>query len=293
MVDCLVEKTDFKGESEILDASDKKYGRFVRIVGESKKLLGEWSKLYSTKDSGRKADRYIGGHEGLSYHYDIARIDTNGDGRLTKIEYDEFMTRSEQTVEKSMQLLLNSGVVGTLLLGFFFPLASQDLEYSDEAIEHLGESGIKTCKYIYFVLLYACTTMSFLILYISMRVYVHLGYWLVDIESKLEYLSRNPMLALCILDQLVIYFAPVLLIPAISVASSPYIAIIAAAFTVIFIILTLYIDIFPTGFGRVAEKRLECDVLLYLGRDDLYQMVTETASSTNKIVAIDSICPGQ
>jgi hypothetical protein len=289
VVDCLVEMTDFKGESEILDASDKKYGRFVRIVGESKKLLVEWSKYY-TGDWGR-ADKYIGGLEGLSYNYDIARIDTNGDGWLTKIEYDEFMTRSEKTVEKSMQLLLNSGVVGTLLLGFFFPLASQDLEYSDEAIEHLGESGIKTCKYIYFVLLYACTTMSFLILYISMRVYVHLGYWLVDIESKLEYLSRNPMLALCILDQLVIFFAPVLLIPAISVASSPYIAIIAAAFSVIFIILTYYID--SIKFGRVAEKRLECDVLLYLGRDDLYQMVTETASSTNKIVAIDSICPGQ
>lgn len=244
-----------------LDAVE--YARFIGIVKSSRDKLLEWSKMRRLGKAGA-ADIFIGGHEGLSYHLEIARIDEDGDGKLTHAEYNEFSEHSEKSIDKSFQMLLNSGVVGTLLLSFLYPMAFTDLQPSDEAAELLGDSGCMAVKYIFYLLLHATLFQALTIVFLSVRFYVYLGYWLIDMESKLVFLAANPMVILAVLDMFVMNFAVVLLIPGSSLAVSPYVGCIAAFYVLLFF---AYICPHLDGrFGKLASELLDADAEAYVGK---------------------------
>jgi len=166
---------------DILDPVE--YARFIGLVKNSGEQLIEWSRMRKEAKL-QQADVFIGGHEGISYHVEIAQIDGDGDGKITYREYNKFCEQSEKSLERSYQMLLNSGVVGTLLLSFLYPMAFSDLQPSQETLELLNEEGGQALRYIYYLILHAAILLSLCIVFLSMRYYVFLGYWLIIFLSE-------------------------------------------------------------------------------------------------------------
>ena len=233
------------------------YVRFIGLVKESSDKLIEWSRIRKEAKlvSWQQADEFIGGKEGLSYYVEIAQIDSDGDGKITYREYNKFCEQSEKSLERSYQMLLNSGVVGTLLLSFLYPMAFSDLQPSEETLELVNEEGAQALRFIYYIVLHTTIFLSFCIVFLSMRYYVYLGYWLIDFESKLIFLAENPMVILARLDFHVMVAAVILLIPGSALVVNPYVGCIALLYVLLFLIFV--IPKLAMKFELLAGKLLE------------------------------------
>lgn len=72
-----------------------------------------------------------------------------------------------------------------------------------------------------------------------MRYYVFLGYWLIDLESKLIFLAQNPMVILAVLDVNVMQAAFILLIPGSALVVNPYVGCIVLFYVLLFVIFVI------------------------------------------------------
>ena len=259
-----------------------KYERFIKLVKSSADKLFQWRQIRKEGQQG-KADVFIGGKEGLSFYLEISRIDEDGDGNITFGEYNEFCENSGKSLDRSYQMLLNSGVVGTLLLSFLYPMAFADLQPSDAAITILGDEGVMAVYYIYYIILHTTLFLAMSIVFLSVRFYVFLGYWLIDLESKLEWLSSNPMVILAVLDVSVMIGAAILLVPGSMLAVSPYVGVVATFYFLAF--LFFLIPFVCDKFGNAAGVLIEEDAERYLKILDANRAVVRKFSATNPMQA--------
>jgi len=162
---------------------EKKFAKFIASVKKSRKKLEKWREL-QTSGKTWEANSFIGGTEGLSLNLDMAKIDQDGDGNITMTEYHEFIESSEKIIEKSQDLLLNSLVIGTLLMSFFFPLGLANLETSDKSEDFFSEHSIYSISIIYRLLLSFVIILSIIIIALSLRLFIFFSFYINTVEGR-------------------------------------------------------------------------------------------------------------
>jgi hypothetical protein len=162
---------------------EKKFAKFIASVKKSRKKLEKWREL-QTSGKTWEANSFIGGTEGLSLNLDMAKIDQDGDGNITMTEYHEFIESSEKIIEKSQDLLLNSLVIGTLLMSFFFPLGLNSLETSDSSEDFFSEHSIYSISIIYRLLLSFVIILSIIIIALSLRLFIFFSFYINTVEGR-------------------------------------------------------------------------------------------------------------
>lgn len=88
-------------------------------------------------------------------------------------------------IEQSLNFLINSGVVGALLLSVLFPIALTPIPTSDESLEFFGEAAVDGLNYTYFSFLYTSLFFSVWITFMTLHYYLHLTMWMPTLEMKM------------------------------------------------------------------------------------------------------------
>lgn len=134
-----------------------------------------------------------GGQEGRAIKFAIASLDRNNDGELSSEELERLDDRIDKIVEKALSMLLNAGVVSALILSMVFNWTFSDLSHAQESIDFFGEK----CCYVFHVFFIVFVNLavfgSFVLIYVTVRMYTHLAFWLASSEFKIKYLEKVPI----------------------------------------------------------------------------------------------------
>lgn len=242
-----------------LDA--KKYAKFITSVKRSRQKLQKWRELHVSGKTW-EANSFIGGTEGLSLNLDMAKIDQDGDGNITMTEFNEFIDQSEKIIEKSQDLLLNSLVIGTLLMSFFFPLGLVNLETSDRSADFFSDDSIYSLSIIYRLLLSFVIILSIIIIALSLRLFIFFSFYINSVEGKFRFLAHNPMYPLAVIDDCLLNTAPFVLSFGACISVSPEVGLIyfiAASAYVVIKVFTIELH-----YGSMAKNILHDEIDDYL-----------------------------
>ncbi len=251
-------------QPKVLDSTpldEKKYAKFIASVKRSRMKLEKWREL---KTSGKlwEANSFIGGTEGLSLNLDMAKIDQDGDGNITMTEYHEFIESSEKIIEKSQDLLLNSLVIGTLLMSFFFPLGLLELETSDKSSEFFSDSSIYALSIVYRLSLSLVIILAVIIIALSLRLFIFFSFYINTVEGKFRFLVHNPMYPLAVIDDCLLNTAPFVLSFGASISVSPEVGFIYFMAAIVYV----FVKVVPIEYyyGSMAKNILYEEIDDYL-----------------------------
>ena len=222
-------ESDHEKQNEIIrqrnNLNDQEHLRDLIIkIHLAKKELRE----YLEEANIYKADHKIGGNEGRAIKFALAQLDADGDGKLTDEELIQLEETSKENVEKTLGLLLNSGVVGALILSMLYSLTFTTVTYQDKSVEFFGERLCDFFYYVMMILINLATASSFILIFFSTRVYTHLAFWLCTTSAKLKYMSEVKLSLVAGLAMIIMFFA-ILAIPfAAAVLASPGAGLISA-----------------------------------------------------------------
>lgn len=120
-------------------------------------------------------------------------LDSGGDGILTQ----EKIMKNESTedfalrmIEQNLNFLINTGVVGALLLSVLFPVALTPLVASNESIAYFGDRAIYGLLISYFFFIYSSLFFSIWITFITIHYYLHITIWMPTLDLKLWYIME-------------------------------------------------------------------------------------------------------
>lgn len=204
----------------------KEYKTIIAKVRSAYKAIRTWDEM--DKSGNGKADLFIGGAEGLSLKFGLAKMDKNGDGNITCAEYEAYMSNAQLMIDKVTNLLLNSGVVGALFISFLYPQLFNNISVSDENQQFFGDTCIEAFFYIYYALLMCSVSSGILLVYFAMRIFIYLNVWLNSLEAKIEYIQLVPFNLIAVLGIWTITFSIWTIPFAVALAIKPGIALLVA-----------------------------------------------------------------
>lgn len=188
----------------------EEYKELVNKVIEAKRKLKQYCEELQVNSSLKGqglADIKVGGREGAAVLYSLAAMDANGDGKILMKEHEEYQETSKETIEKVNNLLLNTGVIAALILSIFYEFTISGLEVSDASRDYFGVRGIAVLKTAFVVLMTSNIMISLLVLYMSLRLYTYLSFWLSTVSAQMRFLDNAPLVGLSIASQWVIYLS--------------------------------------------------------------------------------------
>ena len=88
--------------------------------------------------------------EGVNVLIQMAKLDRDGNGRISKEEMDKFLESSKDLMEAVSALCLNSGVLAALFLSILFPMGSGPdlMEASEECKDFFGDTFCRISEVI-------------------------------------------------------------------------------------------------------------------------------------------------
>ena len=105
-------------------------------------------------------------------------------------------------------------------------------------------------QFFYYLFLFCAILQAAGIVFASARIYTFLNFWLIGVESKLEFIQNNPMLTLAVMNLHLMQCFPALMIPAVTLAISPTLGLVSFFCYIIFIIFCK--KVVHSKFGEIA-----------------------------------------
>lgn len=181
----------------------------------------------------------------------LAAIDVNGDGNVMQEEYEKCELNSIENINQALGLLLNVGVVAALILSITYPLCIAELTASETTTAFFSDTTILAFINIYYILIISDALISLMLIYLSLRIYLYLGFWISQPMFKLKFLDRSPLPFICAASVWNIRILLIALPFGIAVNVSQYAGLIALVICVSFAISTIIID---WHYGRGANN---------------------------------------
>jgi hypothetical protein len=147
--------------------------------------------------------------------------------------------------------LLNVGVVAALILSITYPLCISELTASDAAIGFFSDLTILAFINIYYILIISDALISLMLIYLSLRIYLYLGFWISQPMFKLKFLDKSPLPFICAASVWNIRILILALPFGVAVNVSQYAGVIALVICTSFAISTIVID---WHYGRGANN---------------------------------------
>jgi hypothetical protein len=130
----------------------------------------------------------LGGYEGASMMLKMASLDTDGDGTVDANELDAFEGIAQEAVGMVLGFLTNAGVVAALLLSIVYPLMTQ-FPPPKEGSATFNPDLLRVFEILFFVSTYTANALCAVTLYLSARMYMHLGFWMPNTEEQIWYIQ--------------------------------------------------------------------------------------------------------
>ena len=214
-------------------------------VRESRAELRKYLEICTTKGRG-EADKMMS-KERRAICVVLAKIDADGDGLIPDEEFERYEENAKEHVAGSLNLLLNVGVVAALILSITYPLAIAELTPSDHSSSFFSDSAITGFTTVYYILIISDVLLSLMLIYLSLRVYLYMGFWISETKYKLEYLRKSPIPFIAGSSVWNLRILLMALPFGVVVNTSPHIGIIALGLCIVFTVFTLTMD---AHYGR-------------------------------------------
>lgn len=244
-------------EEKTKKSEDERIQKLLEKIRSARKELKE----YLEQNSLKAADEMIGGQEGRAIKYSIAALDSDGDGDLSAEELEKLDEQIEGNIEKTLNLLLNAGVVSALILSMVFGWTFSPLSFTQDSLDFFGQSVCDWFNYMFILCINTAVFGSFGLIFTTVRMYTHLAFWLTTNESKTKYLSEVSMNIVAAMTLVVINSAVFAIPFGALVAVSPGAGLISTIFAVAsFLWLFLYFVEYRIGLlvaMRIAVEETE------------------------------------
>lgn len=181
---------------DVLDPNDH-----LKVTGNVVSDLCTWAKFewmeppFEYTLSGMKlCDAYtylalLGGPEKISFMVQEFKLDEDGDGDISPEEMAAHQDDCDRLVSQALDFLINSGVVGALLLSVLFPQVFIPLIPSDDSLQFFGDTTVMTFYYFYVTNMYLSLFCSLWITYMTLHYYLHITIWMPTTELKMWYVT--------------------------------------------------------------------------------------------------------
>jgi hypothetical protein len=219
----------------------------------------------------------LGGIEKISYLVSEVEFEHQKELKLLageKMTQDDEIAEVERKyrlVDFSLNFLINSGVVGALLLSVLFPLVLTPLIYSDDSQEFFGDTNLIAFSYVYFFLMYFSLFCSIWLTFMTIHYYLHITIWMPTIDMKMWYVTElNTLQGISAITHMCIVGAMIALPFGIAVMISSEAAVISLLFLVIISIFLLVSLFHPKSgdaklvkefHGRIKSLLIEWDYI--------------------------------
>ena len=144
---------------------------------------------------GKKDIVQIGGMEALASKINLAALRRDSSGKLDSAGYARFTEAGSKTVDRTIQLCLNSVLISGLILSIGFAIAFGDIVASDESIEFFGGSNASSAISALYTLHHTCLILAIssnlALLLMSLNVLVLLLSWIPQLDAQLCWLIEN------------------------------------------------------------------------------------------------------
>ena len=202
-------------------------------------IFSEWCKYHSK----------IGGAEGISLKIQNTLLDKDNDGNISEEEIKESEEKRNETVNQALSLLTTAGVVGALLASIMTPLVLSPLSSSSESEQYFQPKVLERLSFVYRIFLTLSLVLSFMLIWQSSRKYLHLSFWMPNLDMKTWYLSEVSLLPIIILQIWCIISALIALPFGVTVLVSPSNGLMIFIVELVFITLSVVDDFFLFGKG--------------------------------------------
>ena len=181
---------------EVLDPTDR-----LKVSGQVVEDLKTWTKLEwmdppfeYTLTGVKLCDAYtylalLGGPEKVSFMVQEFKLDEDGDGDISPEEMEAHTEDCDRLISQALDFLINSGVVGALLLSVLFPQVFIPLVPSDDSLQFFGDTTVMTFYYFYVVNMYFSLFCSIWITFMTIHYYLHITIWMPTTELKMWYVT--------------------------------------------------------------------------------------------------------
>ena len=129
----------------------------------------------------------LGGPEGRATALRALGMDKDGDGKITD---EEKNASADEITESINSMLVNFGVIATLLFSMVVPMATTAIEPSVRSVAYFGEHRVDMMSHAYIGLLQTSMYLSALIIVKSIYGYKQLNFWMINADSRLRYASH-------------------------------------------------------------------------------------------------------
>ena len=107
--------------------------------------------------------------------------------------------RLYRLVEQTLNLFINTGVVGALIMSILYEVALTPWPYSDDSIDFFGEDILLSFNITFMIFLYAALFFSIWVLFMTIHYYLILTIWLPTLELKLWYVTKADVVPMVVL----------------------------------------------------------------------------------------------
>ena len=128
----------------------------------------------------------MGRHEALFTNFKLAALDTDGNGRISDSEVDQFYTGGASLVEAYLGSLINSGVVGALILSIIYPMA-----YESVPVENPFGSSRNLIPTLKFLCLQVSVSLSHSSLFDTAFMYTQMSFFMPTTKAQLWYIRKE------------------------------------------------------------------------------------------------------
>lgn len=134
----------------------------------------------------------LGGCERACTLAALASLDTDGNGKLSKDEYERYVTVGGALVESTKNFHLNAGVVAALVLSVVYGLAYEENEsLASLASKESWRDMATVADLTSFLAMQLAVATSFLTVLVSSRLYTQLAFWMPNLDSQLWFIDAS------------------------------------------------------------------------------------------------------
>lgn len=185
--------------------------------------------------------------ENISSYVKVYGLDDDGNNTLTDDELKEKQDEAKAMVEGYLNLLVNFGVIGALIVSILFSYVVSNFDLSQDSIDFFGDTATRFFKYIFLACVNISVTLSLLLIFRSVTLYKHLSFWMPDLTAQLEWIQQVSITSTVVIAIIIILTAAVSIPFGAAAAISP----IAGLISTISVLLTLCI---ARDVGFVEDK---------------------------------------
>lgn len=195
-----------------------------------------WHTLFFSTTS----DEFVTQLPNLNYAENIAtylymkQLDVNRDGILSAAEIPDNRKEVQLLTENYLNLLTTFKVVGAMTFSLLFHLCVSNFSISSESVAFFGETTTIVFKYIFITFINATVMLSLSVIFKSIFMYKHLGFWMPTARYKILWMQQFSVIPVVIVAQTVLITAAVSIPFGAAAAISPVAGAISSAMLLLF-----------------------------------------------------------